>query len=103
MTMSLEYFKLLIEDLISENKLNLRLSGVARLSDTKDVFWSASFAIDGEGEVPPVSPEHYDKANQVFRKYMPQDFQLGRIWTVQFVMQPNLASTRWQVNYLYCL
>lgn len=99
--MDLPTFKIKVLEMIQNNKLNLDLSGVATVMDRTRLYWSASYAVRGDGIIPPVSCANYETAQQQFQKHVPQEFVLSKLWKVDFIMSPDLSSCRWQVYYLF--
>lgn len=98
---SLDDFKSRILTMIEANKLNIELSGVALVGDATHQYYSASFAVIGEGVIPSVMKQNYLPAHRAFQRISIDGFEFARLWKVKFIMSPDLRARRWQVQYLF--
>lgn len=102
--MDLNKFKKSVEDWRQQNNLNLALSGVARLGTEIGIIWSASFSVTGEGFFPYPQPSERDNMERLLQQLPSMEsFSLCTVDSVEFVMCPDLQSTRWQVKWKYCV
>lgn len=100
--MDLKEFKNRIQQLIDSTKLNVDVSGVAKVTDLTRTYWSASLAVKaGGGPIPSVSRNHYLQARAEFQRLPLSDFVFAKLAAVDFLMGPDLQSSRWQVMYLF--
>lgn len=97
----LQTFKCHIENMIQNNNLNLKLSGVAACSDLQHLFYSASFIVDGPGRVPEPDNENLVVAQKIFQSCTVDDFNYSRLLNITALQMPCTELKRWQVNYLF--
>lgn len=99
--MDLGKFKSLVEQWIQQK--NLRLSGVALLSDGTNEIWSASLIVDGEGPWPTPDAVNIEDARQLCADdlAMLSDFTFHDIQLIQFIMSPDTRAKRWQVQWTF--
>lgn len=99
--MDLVKFEEVIRKMISENELNLSVSGVALVSNLKEQYWSASLIVDREGKVPPARKENWELARSIFQDCAIRPFYLEKVFEVKFRMADGTLGYRWQVQYLF--
>lgn len=99
--MTLQLFKERFQRLINEHKLNIKLSGVAIMSDLAHVYYSASVEVDRPGIIPSPSDDAIEEVRKIFQQYQLCDFTFSRLWNITALRMPDEELCRWQVNYLF--
>lgn len=78
---------------------NLQLSGVAKVFNGHIFVYSASFSVSGEGKFPSPSDLNYIDARTEFQRFEVCGYRFHQLYFIQFIMQPDLESVRWQAQY----
>jgi len=99
--MDLGQFKTKFEHLIDTNKLNVRLSGVAKLYRFGYEYWSASIEVINNGPIPYVDPQNFDIAMNIFKDLHLESFVLSRAYALEAIQSPDIKLKRWQIMYLF--
>lgn len=96
--MDLETFKNLVLDWISTNKLNIKLSGAARVENEGQTYWSASCYLNGTGIFPPIERTNIIKVREIMQKHqLSCDLTPSRIFVVNFIRTIGDEDQRWQL------
>lgn len=98
--MDLKTFSKLTEEWVKQFP-NVKLSGVALVEDQAKTQWSMSLCVAEEGSFPKPDLTNITAARTLCQEHALKDFALSQVYVIEFIMQPNLQSSRWQIQWLF--